>query len=172
VTRRGSDLCRHGEFRGDCQICEGVCPHGELEAECPECNWSPGDPANLEFLKELEPDDFEYDFAHFRELDSTSEPRQAVEAIPPPWEIYGPDEEEVRRKYERQRKLIWALEQALERHGLPLHWEVLARMIRDGLISFKVSDQLVYLTLSRYKQRFEAKGEGIYGLRPPTRNNS
>ncbi len=165
------DLCPHGDITTECNICLGYCDHGYLEEECEICNWKPGDFSNIErapreFFDETDPAD-----RHHPDMDELlwllDHVPALVERAPKPWEVDGLDEEELAARRARRAGLARLLEQILSSHGLPLHWEVLARMVRAKRSDLNISDQEIWRTLSGDKSRFQRVDAGVYFVRRP-----
>ena len=153
-----NELCKHGEYLGDCPDCIGVCPHGFLSAICGDCNWVPSDYAIAALiLNDISQDD-----------DLLDRIDKALAARQPNASVYADTDRRVRQakadaKRERDYRIAKTLVVSLTRHGLPLHYSVLARIAHD--VDQDINEPDVIRVLRRAGNLFVRVQPGVYFIR-------
>lgn len=89
---------------------------------------------------------------------------ELISAPPPDDEYYDALAEARLESNRRRARLARTAHGLLARHGLPVHWKVLVRMVRDDERFRTVSDEEV-LGVLRSDARFERVREGVYSAR-------
>jgi hypothetical protein len=75
--------------------------------------------------------------------------------------LFAESDEERLAKIAHMRKILGTIMVVLSKHGRPLRYEIIARMVRESL-SFEVSDSRVLWYLRRFTDRFESVSPGVY----------
>jgi uncharacterized protein YcgL (UPF0745 family) len=66
---------------------------------------------------------------------------------------------------ENRESLVQALTKELEAHGRPLHYTLLAEIVRDRYRTLRVTDKIILKIMAHRPALFEKVSEGVYRLR-------